>query len=130
MAASELIAGLIGPVFVAFGALIVFRYGEFERVIADFTDNPGLIVLAGIPTLVAGLAIVRAHNLWVADWRVIVTILGWLSIVGGVFRILWPTLAGEMAKRLLANRALVTFVGGVELVLGALLSVLAYAGGN
>ena len=28
-----------------------------------------------------GLAIVNAHNLWMRDWRVIVTILGWLFVL-------------------------------------------------
>jgi hypothetical protein len=31
--------------------------------------------------LLAGLAVVNAHNLWVLDWRLIVTILGWLLIL-------------------------------------------------
>jgi hypothetical protein len=34
--------------------------------------------------LVAGLAIVRAHNGWKEGWPVLVTVLGWFAILGGL----------------------------------------------
>ena len=47
-----------------------------------------MIFITGVLALIAGLAIVNAHNLWVPDWRVVVTVLGWLSVVGILFRAL------------------------------------------
>jgi hypothetical protein len=35
---------------------------------------------------VAGLAIVRAHNRWRADWTVLVTLSGWLALTFGAAR--------------------------------------------
>ena len=41
---------------------------------------------SGVLMFVAGLAIVRGHNLWAWDWTVLVTMSGWLSLVLGLFR--------------------------------------------
>jgi len=49
-----------------------------------------LILVSGVLLFVAGLAIVRVHNHWAADWEVLVTVLGWLAIVGGLIRMLFP----------------------------------------
>ena len=50
---------------------------------SEFLASPALIFLSGVITLPAGLAIVLTHNVWVADWRVLITLLGWLAIIGG-----------------------------------------------
>ena len=56
-------------------------------------SNPApvvLIYLNGTLLFVAGLSIVRAHNQWKADWPVLVTLMGWFAIVGGLFRMFDP----------------------------------------
>ena len=45
----------------------------------EFLNSHALIYLAGIITLTAGLAIVLTHNVWAADWRILITVLGWLT---------------------------------------------------
>jgi hypothetical protein len=46
----------------------------------------GLLGLSGVLMFVAGLAIVRAHNRWCADWTVLVTLSGWLALALGSVR--------------------------------------------
>jgi hypothetical protein len=54
--------------------------------------------LSGLLSLLAGLAIVNLHNTWRADWRVIITVLGWLMTIGGIK---YPSSAdtGQSARR-------------------------------
>lgn len=40
---------------------------------------------------VAGLATVRAHNVWTRSWPVAVTLLGWLAVVVGLLRMFFPS---------------------------------------
>jgi hypothetical protein len=64
-------------------------------------------LLSGLLSLLAGLAIVNLHNTWCADWRVIVTILGWLMTIGGVIRIIVPQVAvaiGSLWRSHIHNR--------------------------
>jgi hypothetical protein len=91
---STLISRLMGPVllFIAIGAAIGLL-GKFPEayvgVLRDMNDQSATIIL-GMFALLAGLAIVNAHNLWVSDWRVIITILGWLAIARGALSLLFP----------------------------------------
>src|SRR4029078_836615 len=79
MTTSIFLARLIGPFALALGlALVVQGYG-FRAFASEFIASPALIFLSGIITLPAGLAIVLTHNVWTPDWRVVITIVGWLA---------------------------------------------------
>lgn len=49
-----------------------------------------LILVSGALLFIAGLAVVRVHNRWAADWSTVVTVLGWLAILSGLVRMLFP----------------------------------------
>jgi len=51
------------------------------------------VYLNGTLLFVAGLSIVRAHNHWTADWPVLVTLTGWLVMLGGLIRMFAPVSA-------------------------------------
>ena len=58
----------------------IFVNGAIYRLLADeFLRSRALIYLSGLLLMTAGLAIVLTHNVWRADWPVIITILGWLA---------------------------------------------------
>ena len=82
MAKSRQIAGLLGPVLSA--ALIA----EFPLVQPHLYDAqiPPVVYLSGVLLFVAGLAIVRAHNLWVRAWPVLITVTGWFCLILGLIR--------------------------------------------
>ena len=80
---SRYLARLIGPVALAMGAYIVLNGAAFRIMVGQFLASYALIFLAGLITLTAGLAIVLVHNVWTRDWRVIITVFGWLAVIGG-----------------------------------------------
>ncbi len=75
----------------------------FPTMIEQFAQNYGLIFLSGILSLLAGVAIVRVHNVWSGGWRIIVTVLGWLAMVGGLARMWFPQMAAPVATTLGSN---------------------------
>jgi hypothetical protein len=85
-----------------------------------------MIFLSGLLTLVAGLAIVLAHNVWEFNWPVIITILGWLSVGGGVFRILFPDSVQSMGKSMLSKPTMMTVSGAIQILLGLWLCYIGY----
>ena len=80
MTTSRYIARLMGPVLLIVGiGMIMGMLTEgdaYSSLMKEFIGSRALIFVTGALVLVAGLAIVNAHNLWVPDWRVIVTVLG------------------------------------------------------
>jgi len=84
MADSRQLAGLIGP------ALMAVTVSETINLRIWATHIPSVTYLNGCLLLVGGLAIVRAHNLWMWRWPVLITIIGWLAMAGGLYPMFLP----------------------------------------
>ncbi len=131
MTNSTLIARLMGPLLLVLGVgmligLLGHGEAEYMTMLRGFMADIPLIIVFGMLTLVAGLAIVNAHNLWVPDWRVIVTVLGWLAIVRGVVAILFPIKVHEMGETVMASPTGPTTGAIIALVLGGILTWMGY----
>ena len=66
METSLFLARLIGPVLLTISAAMLINPVNMREMATDFLEHRGLIFLAGILTLLGGLAIVLTHNVWVA----------------------------------------------------------------
>jgi cytochrome bd-type quinol oxidase subunit 2 len=128
MTASKKIAGLIGPTLIAMAAAMLLNLSSFPALAEQVSRDPALILVSGILLLVAGLAIVRAHNHWSGGWPVLVMVLGWLAIVGGLARMLFPFQLAGIAGGLGQGTGLVIVTAVVLLVVGGFLSFKAYGG--
>ena len=130
MTMSKYIARLMGPVLLLVGigmALGLMHEGEsYSSLIKEFISSRALIFVTGVLALVAGLAIVNAHNLWVPDWRAIVTVLGWLLVVRGVVNIVFPAWAQTLGDRMVASPAGSVTGAAIAFVLGAILCIMGY----
>jgi hypothetical protein len=126
MVHSRLIAGLMGPLLMAMGVAMLVNRELFPAMIGQLAQNYGLIFLSGILSLLAGLAIVRVHNVWTGGWRILVTVLGWLAILGGLARMWFPQRAAPIAMALGGASTPLAIGGLVLLALGAFLSFKAY----
>lgn len=100
MATTKMIAGLMGPTLLAIGIAMLVNARHFPEMAKQIGNDPGLIFVSGILLLVAGLAIVRVHNVWSGGWRVVVTVLGWLAVISGILRMLLPFWAASIASSL------------------------------
>ena len=123
---SVFLARLTGPTFVAIGAGMLINQIYYQGVIAEGLRSSVFFYLSGLLSLLAGLAIVNLHNLWASDWRVIITVLGWLMVVGGVLRIVLPTIARSMGAMLYGGNAPIIVVGIITAVLGGFLTFKGY----
>jgi uncharacterized protein YjeT (DUF2065 family) len=126
MTTSIFLAKLIGPLLVVMGAGILVNPAVWRAMAREFIASPALIYLAGVLAFVPGLAIVLTHNVWTADWRVVVTLLGWLALLGGVVRLLMPRQVKAAGAAMIARPAVLTSAGGVFLALGAVLCFFGY----
>jgi len=128
MQRSIYLAKLIGPVSVAIGVGMLLNAPIFRILAEQFLSSYALIFLAGLLTLTAGIALVLAHNVWVGDWRLIITLIGWLSVIGGTFRIVAPNLVVRIGDTVIGHAGeLFIFAGFAVLVLGCVLSYFGYA---
>jgi positive regulator of sigma E activity len=123
---SLFLARLIGPTFVAIALGMLINLGLYESMIAEALHSGILFYLSGLLSLLAGLAIVNLHNTWCADWRVIITVLGWLMTIGGIIRIVVPQVAIAIGSTIYGGRAPTIVVALIVGTLGAFLSFKGY----
>ena len=125
MERSRYIAGLIGPLLGLLGLSVLLNRELAPALAEQLSRDLGLIVVSGGLLLVAGLAIVRSHNVW-TGWPVLVTLLGWLAVIGGVLRILIPGRLAALAPSLVQNGGIVTGASVLVLVLGVYITAMGY----
>ena len=127
MPPAVLIARLIGPLFVAIGVGILlnapFYVGSDRR---GRRTARRWFTCRGSLSLLAGLAMLNAYRAWTADWRVVVTILGWLMVIAGIVRIVLPQVVTMLATTIYSGPTALAIAGAIVLVLGGFLSVKGY----
>src|SRR5476649_1477361 len=121
MSTSVFLAKLLGPFFAIVGISVLMNAAAFRAIAKEFLKSPALIFLSGLLTLPVGLAIVLNHNVWVANWPVLITLLGWLAIISGVVRIAAPKQVLSTGKKVAANKNLPVAGGAIWLAIGAVL---------
>ena len=87
----------ISMVVVCLALLIKPKY--LKRLFASMEDE-GNLFMWGLISLVIGIATVLAHNIWVKNWQVIVTILGWLALAKGLSLLFLPELLKSYVKKI------------------------------
>src|SRR3989338_6559615 len=126
MNSSILLARLIGPYIIVIGASLMLNQKIFRQIMEDFQKNPSLVFITGLLTFVAGLATVLFHNIWVADWRVIITIFGWLMLIKGILLVVLPGALIKTTKIYSKNFKLVMIPWGIMILIGIFLTVKGY----
>jgi uncharacterized membrane protein len=126
MQTSVVLAKLIGPLFLAVGVGLLLNGATYRKLAGEFLASTALVYLSGILTMLGGLALVLTHNVWAPDWRVLITLLGWLGTLGGAARIVMPQGTQKMGRKLLAHSSGLTIAGVIWLALGAVLSFFGY----
>jgi hypothetical protein len=126
MAQSIFLAKLIGPFFALVGLSVLVNAAAFRGIAAEFVNSPGLIFLSGILTLPAGLAILLTHNVWVANWPVLITIIGWLGVITGLLRTIAPQHVAAKGRIVAAVHNFPYIAGGIWLAIGAVLCFFGY----
>ncbi len=120
------IARLLGPVFVVIGLSILLNEQIYAAIITEAVHSPTLIYFSGILSLPVGIAMLNVYRAWTADWRVIVTIFGWLFLIGGIVRILLPGATATLGNMIFAASAAMPVIAIIILVLGGWLSFESY----
>jgi hypothetical protein len=127
MATSIFLAKLIGPVMLAVGIALFLNRRGFAAIAEEFLRSRALLYLSGLLIMPAGLAIVLTHNVWVLNWPVLITLLGWAMAIGGAVRILLPDRVEFAGRRILHHPMGTPIAGGIWLVIGAILTLFGYA---
>ena len=95
-------ARIWGGFFLIFGLLFILA--KFLGKVIEMSDNKFFTVATGYNSLMFGLATVALHNIWVLDWRLVITLLGWSTLLKGIMKIAFPEGINQNAQRFKKNQ--------------------------
>jgi uncharacterized membrane protein HdeD (DUF308 family) len=125
MDTSLFIARLLGPLLLVTGAATLMNQASVRQMATDFLESRPLVYVVGVLTLLGGLVILNTHNVW-AGWPVIITIFGWLCVIGGAIRILVPDTVRGLGEAMLKKPNVLTGSGAGQALVGAVLCYFGY----
>lgn len=97
MEISLFFAKLWGSFFIIFGSLSIIT-GQLGKTI-EMTEDKAFVISTGYISLLMGLVTVILHNVWIYDWRVAITILGWSTLIKGITKVGFPEQIRKQAQR-------------------------------
>jgi uncharacterized membrane protein len=88
---SRQLAQIIGP------TLSVMTLSEMMNLSIWESNIPSVTFLNGVLLFIGGISILRVHNFWVRSWTILITLIGWITLMVGLLRMFFTTAkqAGE-----------------------------------
>lgn len=106
MDVSIFFARFLGSFFFIFGLLFIITRQLGKTI--EMTEDKAFVISTGYISLLMGLVTVILHNVWVADWRVVITILGWFTLIKGIMKIGFSEQIHKQAQRFKKKQILST----------------------
>ena len=120
------ISKFLGPVILALSIPMIVTPTTLQETSRRFLADSPLVLISGVLAMTAGLSIVNTHNVWVLDWTLIVTLFGWVLLLGGVSRIIAPRAVDRVGGAMMDRPTMTRIVGAFWALLGAFLMFKAY----
>lgn len=122
MDVSLLLAKIIGLYGLIVSISALLNRQRLQFLVNDFLKNEALMYLSALLALSLGLIIINIHQVIAYDYRLIITLFGWMSFIQGVIHLLVPEAAYSVTRRLINYDGLVFF--GILIVLASSLWLL------
>lgn len=85
---TQLLAQIIGVYMLVAGISVLLRPERVKRAINDAAKSPIIPYFDGALAIVFGLIVVLTHNVWDGLQASVVTAIGWVSLIAGIFELL------------------------------------------
>jgi uncharacterized membrane protein HdeD (DUF308 family) len=85
-----LTARILTLVYTSAGIAAISNRLNFSKISESFEKSQALTLISGFLSLIVGTILVTYHNLWVTNWTLIITIIGWITLLKGILLIIYP----------------------------------------
>ncbi len=112
--------------YLAIGIGIFVNPDFYKKMFSGFMENSATLYLGGITALVVGFLIVTFHNTWAMDLSVIITIIGWMALVKGVFILILPKAMIALSKGIISSAVFMKVEAIIAVIAGLAFSYLGF----
>ncbi|MFH0845945.1 MAG: hypothetical protein V1851_00910 [Patescibacteria group bacterium] len=117
---------VIGICYLIIGIGLLINTKYYRKMLDNFAESKPVMFLSGILSLIAGYFLIRAQNMLIWDWSVIITVIGWIALIKGSAIILMPKVMLKMAHYFTHRKGWMVFEGIVATILGAIITYIAF----
>ena len=118
MDTSLFLAKFFGIYLTVVGIAFMFNRKTYSQIIKNEISNHALFFYGGFIALMMGIFLVMIHNVWSNDWRVVVTILAWITLAKGLFRTLLPNVSSNLALKIISSPKVLAWASLIITVVG------------
>lgn len=93
------LASIFGLSFIVTGLSLLISQKEVKKIIEKF-ENEITLFFYGILTFVIGVAMLLNYNVWTRDWKLIITVMGWLAVLKGLVMLFIPEMTIKYLKKI------------------------------
>lgn len=86
---SNFLAKFWGWYLIIFFVILSFNPKRIKQIFNDLNNERFLIITSFI-AIIIGLINILLHNIWEPSWRIIITLIGWLSLFIGLSLFIFP----------------------------------------
>ena len=115
------LATVIGWYLVIISLFLLLRHEQMKSIVSDVVTQQSVFFMMSIITIILGLLMVASHNVWVAGWPVVITLLSWLVLISGILRLVCAESAKKMALSFVEHPARIQIAAVVILAIGLFL---------
>lgn len=90
MDSSRFISRVLGLYLVILNTVLFFHQQEYLTVLQSLSYDPALIFVLSMWLIGLGLVMIICHNIWRWNWRLLVTLLCWLTFIKGLGLLIYP----------------------------------------
>jgi len=103
---STFVAQIAAVAYLSIGVGMLVDKKHYKKLFDSILKDMSVMYLGGFMALIAGFAIVTFHNVWVQDWTILITIIGWLALIKGVLLLVFPSVFMKWVKTMFKTKHL------------------------
>ncbi len=114
---SIFLAQAFGIYFLVISLPFLFNYKNLRPVVNGLVENQSVLMLGSLIALILGIVLILVHNVWVLDWRILITLVAWIIFIKGVVHFYFPAV-GQIIIRVFQSKNSYMITGCITFLLG------------
>lgn len=94
MEKSLILAEFWGWYLILFFTIIMINTKRVKQMY-EYVKDEKLLFIISLIAIIIGLINIMMHNLWTSDWRIILTLFGWIALFKGIIFFSYPMLVNQ-----------------------------------
>ncbi|MFI4918225.1 MAG: hypothetical protein ACHP65_01570 [Legionellales bacterium] len=121
MDVSKFLSKVLGIYLLIVSSIMLVNMHQFLNNVNLLIHDAPLMFVTGFFTVVLGVLMVVSHNIWQNNWRLLITLLAWMSLFKGICLLMCPNFINSVSTLFTQNTTTAYLSAAVDLFLGILL---------